>query len=291
VNTVSPRDIVIVGAPRSGTNMLRDVLTSLPAVTTWPCDEVNLMWKYGNRGVASDELTPQHATPDVRAYIRSRFEQIRRRHGARVVVEKTCATSLRVGFAMEVLPDATFVLITRDGIDAAASAMRRWHAPFNVRYAAAKARFVPVRDLAWHGRRFAAEQVRRRASRSEENADRPGVVSTWWGPRPHDYRRLMLTRPLDEICALQWQRCVEAAWGSAQGLTPERVVHVRYEDFVADPVARAEELVQSLGLTGAPVVDGIRPHSVGKGRAQLGPGAVTRLESLVGSTLGRVHRD
>ena len=43
------RDVVIIGAPRSGTNMLRDVLTSLPGFATWPCDEINLIWRHGNR--------------------------------------------------------------------------------------------------------------------------------------------------------------------------------------------------------------------------------------------------
>ncbi len=61
-----------------------------------------------------------------------------------MVVEKTCATSLRVEFVRAVLPDAKYVFITRDGLDAAASAMERWHAPLDLRYTAAKARFVPA---------------------------------------------------------------------------------------------------------------------------------------------------
>ena len=49
-------DIIIIGAPRSGTNMLRDVLTALPGFETWPCDEINLAWRHGNRALPSDEL-------------------------------------------------------------------------------------------------------------------------------------------------------------------------------------------------------------------------------------------
>lgn len=284
------RDVVIVGAPRSGTNMLRDVLTSLDGVSTWPCDEINLVWKHGNRHVASDELLPEHARPEVRGYIRRRFERLRRHHRAPVVVEKTCATSLRVEFTRQVLPDATYVLITRDGLDAAASAMRRWHAPFDLGYTVAKARFAPPGDLAWHGWRFAATQLRRRAARADDDAVRATVgVSTWWGPRPHDYRELMRSHPLDEICAIQWQRCVESAWRGLQGLPPERLVTVRYEDFVADPVTEAARLAGALGLVGAPEVGGISARSVGKGRDELGAAAVARLEALVGPTLERVH--
>ena len=39
---------MIIGAARSGTNMLRDVLTSLDGVDTWPCDEINYIWRHGN---------------------------------------------------------------------------------------------------------------------------------------------------------------------------------------------------------------------------------------------------
>ena len=34
--------VVIIGAPRSGTNMLRDVLVGVGGYATWPCDEINL---------------------------------------------------------------------------------------------------------------------------------------------------------------------------------------------------------------------------------------------------------
>lgn len=283
-----PRDIIVVGAPRSGTNMLRDVLASQPEVTTWPCDEINLVWKHGNRREPSDELTADDARPEVRDYIRGRFDRLRRQHGARVIVEKTCATSLRVEFTRRVLPDATYVLITRDGIDAAASAMQRWHAPFVPRYAAAKARFAPPGDLAWHGWRFAATQLQRRTARSGHVAGQSDV-STWWGPRPRDFRDLMQNHPLDELCALQWQRCVESAWRGLDGLPPEQLVTVRYEDFVADPVGQAARLVEALGIPGVPAVDEVSTDSVGKGRERLGPEAVARLEALVGPTLERVR--
>ena len=151
-----PLDVVIVGAPRSGTNMLRDVLTSLPGVATWPCDEINLVWRHGNRSEPSDELTAQQARPAVAAYVRGQFEKVRGRCDSPVVVEKTCATSLRVEFTRAVLPDAKYLFITRDGIDAAASSMDRWHAPFDLRYTAAKARFVPPSDLPYYGARFVA---------------------------------------------------------------------------------------------------------------------------------------
>jgi hypothetical protein len=283
-------DVVIVGAPRSGTNLLRDVLTSLPGVTTWPCDEINLIWRHGNRQAPSDELGPELATPAVTSYIRRRFDRIRRPETP-YVVEKTCANSLRMSFVRAVLPHAKYVLITRDGLDAAASAMRRWDAPFDLRYTAAKARFVPVSDVVPYGVQYAAARLARRARRTQQDPDRP---TGWWGPRPADYRTLMATHPLDEVCALQWQRCVDAATRDLAGLPDDQLFELRYEEFVREPVRHVAELGQFLGTPGAAgsidhrILAGVSDRSIGKGRVALGADAVQRLQGLVASTLERL---
>lgn len=277
-------DIVIVGAPRSGTNMLRDVLTSVPGITTWPCDEINPIWRHGNRDLPSDELTPDLARPEVTSYIRRRFDRVRR-PDAPYVVEKTCANSLRMGFVRAVLPDARYVLITRDGIDAAASSTRRWHAPFDLRYTAAKARFVPWGDVLPYAARFVAGQIRGRAGTTS------GQVSGWWGPRPSDYRALMAEHPLDELCAVQWQRCVEASFRDLEDLPDDQLFHVVYEDFVRDPQTQLERLGQFLEIPAVGEAAGageVSPASIGKGRTSLGPEAVERLETLVRPTLDRL---
>lgn len=277
-------DVIIVGAPRSGTNVLRDVVASFDQAATWPCDEINLVWRHGNRDEPSDELTAEMARSDVRTYVRRQFAGIRRRYAAPVVIEKTCATSLRPEFARAVLPNAKYLFITRDGVDAAASAMDRWHAPLDLRYTAAKARFVPASDLPYYGVRFLGRQTRRRGATAATN------VATWWGPKPRDYRQLLATRPLDEICAIQWQRCVEASRRGLAGLGPDRLLHLSYEAFVHDPATHVERVRDFLGLTGPlpDLVESVSPSSVGKGRSALGPEVVARLEALVGPTLAEL---
>ena len=90
--------VIIIGAGRSGTNMLRDVLTQMPGVGTWPCDEINYIWRHGNTRFPTDEFGPQQATPAVKAYIQRIFVRFAEKHKLAYVVEKTCANSLRVGF-------------------------------------------------------------------------------------------------------------------------------------------------------------------------------------------------
>ena len=68
--------VIIIGAARSGTNMLRDVLTSLPGVGTWPCDEINYIWRHRNARNPLDEFQPEQATDPVRRFIRGEFDRI-----------------------------------------------------------------------------------------------------------------------------------------------------------------------------------------------------------------------
>jgi hypothetical protein len=276
--------LVIIGAPRSGTNMLRDVLTQFPGVTTWPCDEINYIWRHGNLRYPSDEFPADRARPGVQRYIRRQFDWVARRYAANVVVEKTCANSLRVPFVDRVVPEARYVFIRRDGLDAVGSAMARWKAPLDIPYLARKVRFVPVTDLPWYAVRYLGSRMHRPVSRE----GRVGL----WGPRLDDMDRLLAEHPLDEVCALQWKRCVEASADAFAAMPEDKWLAVAYEDFVRDPETELGRVLDFAGIeavadTRRAAVAAVRADSIGKGRAKLDPEAIRRLERLVGDALGR----
>lgn len=283
------QQVIIVGAPRSGTNMLRDVLTSSPGVSTWPCDEINFVWKHGNLDIEHDEIPAERADRSS-AYLRGQFERRARKDRADVVVEKTCATSLRVPFATRALPEAKFIFIRRDGLDATASTMKRWNADFDLAYTLKKVRYVPPTDFPRHLRDFVAKRVRQRTSGDARSTASDLKVSTWWGPRPHDFHDLQRAHPLEELAFIQWQRCVEQTADAVAALDDDRVLEVRYEDYVADPSEGTRRCLDFMGIgdrLGETEVGQVMTSSVGKGRAQLGPEAVARLEALGGPTLSR----
>lgn len=281
--------IIIVGAPRSGTNMLRDVLSSAPGATTWPCDEINFVWKHGNLDLDHDEIPADRAgrTAD---YLRRQFDKRGRADDAGVVIEKTCATSLRVPFVAEALPEAKFIVIRRDGLDATASTMKRWNAEFDLGYTLKKVRYVPPSDFPRHMVDFVSKRVRQRLAGDSLSEDNDLKVSTWWGPRPDDFRQLQRAHPLEELAFIQWQRCVQQSADALAALDTARVLEVRYEDYVADPTSGTRRCLEFMGIgdqLGRTEVGQVMTSSVGKGRAQLGPGAVRRLEALGGDTLSR----
>ena len=276
-------DIIIIGAPRSGTNMLRDVLTALPGFATWPCDEINLTWRHGNRSHASDELGREKATPAVRRFLEREFDKLRRRTAAASVVEKTCANSLRVEFVSEVMPEARYILITRDGLDTAASAMARWNAPLDLRYTASKLRFTPPTDVPHYGTRFLGNQLRKRRVNGQDAG-----TAGWWGPKPRDWRELSRSRPLDEVCLIQWQRCVEGARRGLATIPDNQVFEVTYEAFVREPESGLRDLLDFLGNSARfdkAAVGSVSPSSIGKGRASLSDESRGRLMALGASTL------
>lgn len=277
--------VVIVGAPRSGTNMLRDVLASLPGFETWPCDEINHIWKHGNRWVMHDELSPTLARPEVNGYLERQFAKLRSQSGAQVVIEKTCATSLRAGFAATALPAARFVFIRRHGMDAAASTAKRWNAPFELAYTARKARYVPPADVPFYAWGYLRDRISK-ARTSERERD----VTSWWGPRPHDFLALQQQFGLPDLAAIQWQRCVTASADQLNQWAAGRFIEVAYEDFVTTPADELNRILEFLGHADSyrpEAVGKVRASSVGKAAQTLDAAARQRLTEALGPTLRR----
>jgi hypothetical protein len=276
--------VIIIGAPRSGTNMLRDMLTELPGVGTWPCDEINYIWRHGNVWEPSDELLPQNATFEVRDYVRRQFENIARKQNVQTVVEKTCANSLRLGFVDQILPESKYIFIVRDGIDVVGSATKRWKAALDIPYLVRKARYVPGLDLPFYAIRYLYHRMYRFASKEKRLA--------FWGPKFIGVDDLFQDHSLIEVCALQWKACVENTERDLSKIAPDRLIRVSYERLVGNPSLEFARISEFLNKKVTPSMDeylrlNVRSDSIGKGREFLGETEVERIGSLLGDTLVR----
>ncbi|MBO6577019.1 MAG: sulfotransferase [Rhodothermales bacterium] len=275
----TPNPVVIIGAGRSGTNMLRDAVTRAASnVGTWPCDEINYIWRHGNASHPTDELRRHHARPEVKKYIVGRFEQLRQQANWFAVVEKTCANSLRVPFVDEVLPNARFVCIERNGMDVVNSALKRWSAPVDWRYLARKARFVPAADVPYYGSRY----LMNRCSKVFGGKSR---LSSW-GPRFPGMDLALEEQPLAAVCALQWRACVQAARRDLALLDSGRSVTVQYEDFVVDPVRWLGIITEFLGESVSQrrleeIATTVSTSSVGRWKSELSSEDVRHIKSIV----------
>lgn len=274
--------IIIIGAPRSGTNMLRDVLCKLPGFRTWPCDEINYIWRHGNKRCRSDELLPENASHEVSLFIKSKFDWVASKFEAEYVVEKTCANSLRVPFVNTVIPDAKYIFIYRDGIDVAGSALMKWKAPADLRYLMSKIRFVPLTDIFYYAIRYLSIRCQHALSSA-----RQGSI---WGPQFEGMKEEINSKSMLEICAIQWQKCVEKAEEGLASLSQENVVRVCYEEFVKNPCSELGRVLHHLQLEVdereiAHATTFVSAQSIGKGYADLSSDQVELLKQRLQSTM------
>jgi hypothetical protein len=259
--------VVIIGAGRSGTNALRDMLIRLPQFATWGCDEINPIWRHGNIFWPDDEIPPERATPSIREFIRRAFDQIWRKSGRPLfVVEKTCANSLRVPFVEKVLPEAKYIYLVRNGVDVLASAQKRWQGKLElpgIPYFAAKVRYTPLIDLPVYGIAFLRSRIGFLL-----NLKRLSI----WGPRFQGMHALQKL-PLVELCARQWVACMNRADEAFVEILEERVIIVYYEDFTLNPESTLRSILAFLRADAneneiSTAVSLVRQTSIGKGRAE-----------------------
>lgn len=258
--------LIIIGAPRSGTNMLRDVLTSIPGWETWSCDEINYIWRHGNARVPHDEFTSEHAGHLAKKYIRKKFDSMAKETSARVLVEKTCANSLRVPFVNAVIPDAKYIFIIRDGLDVVGSAKLRWSAPLDIAYLLDKIRYVPLTDIPFYGFRYLANRIYRVFSGNNRLA--------FWGPQLIDMQEILQKYTLEEVCAIQWERCVLSAINGFSQIPDNRIMQIRYEQFVKNPGEHIASIMKYIddecdSSILSTAISKISDRSVGKGRETL----------------------
>jgi len=273
--------IIIIGAARSGTNMLRDILSQLPNHTTWDCDEINPIWRHGNINHPNDVFSEEMAHPNAIKYIRKQFSKIAKKDNVQNVIEKSCANSLRVPFINKILPDAKYIFIYRDGRDATASASLRWKAPFELGYTLKKMRYLPLTDIPYYGYKFGINRVKQSFSKDKKLA--------FWGLNLENMQAKIANRSLHEISALQWKEATEKASTDLKRINPEKVYKISYEKFVTNPSQELSKIVDFLGvkenIDTTSLTQNVSSKSIGKYKKQLSKEDLTKVEKIINQTL------
>jgi len=266
--------IVVIGAARSGTDLVAGLIASHPDV--FLLREPNFVWKYSNAGLGHDMIPASRATPKVREYVRGRFGRHLIASGRPRLCEKTPANALRLPYVLAILPEARIVHIVRDGRDVAVSARKMMRGQM---------RKVSRRELAPSGKASSrhegplgvvsrAGQVLRRV----RNRSRPGFplrdtlhyvpdfVSNAlaqmdlkdhavWGPRIPGLRKLLKSHTLIEVAALQWRMCIDHV-GNFLAHHPEVPSHeIRFEHLCEEPMTATRELLRFCELEPMPSVE------------------------------------
>lgn len=212
--------IILIGAPRSGTTLLADLLEAHPDVVV--AREPRLVWRYGNDG-RSDELRPSHATPEVVDHIHERFGAMLQTGGGTRLVEKTPANSVRPRFVDAVFPDARYVHITRNGWGAVPSMRSFWER---------RGDGLDKRQVAKIGRRLRESrpsQLRFYLPELARRAIGGGRRTSLYGPRLAGLQQMADELGHLEAAARQWRSCIDQTASFGRSLPADRYMELRLE--------------------------------------------------------------
>lgn len=225
------RPVFIIGAPRSGSTLLFDLLAQAPGLWTQGGEGQGAVdgiagLHPAQRGYESDRLTEEELTPNVQACLEAGWRcGLRDREGrwfgdgtnsesggARLL-DKTTEHTLRVGFLARACPDARFVFLHRDARQNVSSLMQAWK----------HGGFVRIADLpGWPER-------------------------AWCFLLPPGWRELQ-GRSTQAVATAQWESANHWVLQDLEALASSHWTSVDYNDLVAHPRAVVSRLCEFLEI-------------------------------------------
>ena len=267
----SYKPVFIIGAARSGTTLLRDLVAGHPAIDPIPYD-INFIWRMGNESLKHDEISPEDLSLQQAQRVK---DQITRYHsGAPYLVEKTVSNCLRVPFVKAMFPEGRFIHLVRNGQDVIESAYRQWLAPADWRYIFQKALTYPLADAFGYASTYAWGLFRKKISRRKTG----GVT---WGPRYRGIDEDLAKKSVLEVCAIQWDRCVQAASAELVSLPSTEVMTVVYEEFVEKPHTNMIRIANFLDIDPVPFNSAVNQTAISRERVGAAEQALEKEELAV----------
>jgi len=214
--------IIIIGAGRSGTKFLRDLISQGNNCEKIPYD-IGYIWKYGNESIKCDELLIGHVNKKIKNHIRKSIYYYVRKRGTKYIIEKSVPNALRTDFVYNVFPEAKYINIVRDGRDVVESSFRVWNQPHKISYYIKKLRYFPINNIGyinWYLRNVVI-----------------GVKSSnrVWGPLYNGIFEDLKSLPLFEVCAKQWDRCIQKSLFGLANIDEPNKLSIKYEHLVHNP--------------------------------------------------------
>ena len=280
------RPILIVGAGRSGTNLLAMALGALPGLHN--AYEQRYVWTKGASPFASDIRGSTDCTPANAAWIRAHFARI---GAGQRVVDKTPSNALRLGFCRAVFPAAQIISVVRDPYDNIASRLRELgkigHTATpeaDVPAAAARGRVAILTDRIAHARRIVARGnvplgLIPYAGLDQQTETARIAVSgrgQRWGERVPGMADISRAHGTAAALTHQWLACRTQVDLASADMDADSILTIRYEDMVQVPGTTATRVAEFLGLPDATDLDtylraNARADTVGQAAARMTP--------------------
>ncbi|MEE9169931.1 MAG: sulfotransferase [bacterium] len=230
--------IILFGNTRSGTTIVQKVMSTHPDIVKWY--EPRTVWLCADPGRLHDEFDESDATDKVKRYIRKQFLKFQKRHGNRVVMEKTPANILKIPYVRAIFPEATFLCIVRNPFSFISSVEMKWQRSVTHKGIGRRLKYTPITQLHHYAGRLIGQQFHKRVLRRK--------YLSVWGPRYKGMDQDLKTHDLLTVIARQWSKCSKKAEKDLSLFGAGEVLRLKYEDFVEDPVSDLERICAHCGL-------------------------------------------
>lgn len=268
--------IILIGAGRSGTKIIRDVLGSHASIDTVPFD-VNYIWRIGLLSAEDDMLRPEQLTPKNRGRI---IEQLSRQSkGQPFLLEKTVSNCLRIPYILKVFPDAKFIHLIRDGRDVIESVQRQWGEARELSYAFKKLKTFPLKYAGAYLLEYGLNWMR-------FGLGQKGADDYIWGVKYPGYIEDLKNKTILEVCAHQWRICLVNSLTQLALLPHDKVLEVRYEDLVKNPETQLADIGSFIGIQKSKFKHTrLTSNNIGKYKKAFSPDDIARIEPILGPLL------
>lgn len=236
--------IFVIGAGRSGTNLMADTLCQIPKLEYLA--ELRYVWSYKTKLRKVDARDETEAIPEVKEFITSYIEDRVSRANSVTFIDKTPSNALRIPFIREIYPEAKFIHVIRDVRDNIRSKRVQFYGGHGsyIRGAGLEhrtSRSGLVRNTSNHIYRLFAEGAL--PYREIPNFVTDNLVSgvahlatgkpRMWGERVPGYREVREAFGENAAFAYQWREVISQAAIHGRRLEEGRYVEIRFEDLVS----------------------------------------------------------
>lgn len=257
------RPVFVIGAPRSGTTMLFQLLRASPELASMPYEGHDL-WRAFHHprwsGWKSDHLGRGAALPGERRFANA-FISARSDRQAGRFVEKTPENSLRIGYLLELYPDAMFVVLKRDPCDVISSLIKGWQHPAGIY----RSYHVP-RDLEIpgypHRRRWCF-----------------ALIEGW-----RDYT----SSAIYEIAFDQWRQCTIALKNACKIVPRAQWYELHFENLLEQPDRELQAICDAVGIVNSPELKAKLAGLIAKPVNALSPPGRSKWRAQTPDEIGRL---
>ncbi|MFC1812826.1 sulfotransferase [Thermodesulfobacteriota bacterium] len=234
--------VFITGSPRSGTTILGNILNCHKQIAEWY--EPYYLWGSYFPDKENDIWSDRRLNDQIIQKIRREYRLFSKKANKPIVLDKSHRYAFNVKIVQDIIPEAKWIHILRDGRDVTLSIQKEWA---KRKHMVKQKDFLMLFQTAINMlKRQPFWRYRLMAVLYEINSN-PSINplrylnkakwngKTGWGLRFENWQKYLQTHSTLQFNAMQWVKAVEAVKKNWMFIPEQNKVEIRYEDLLSTP--------------------------------------------------------